>query len=165
MTEPLEPDTGEPLLGFEPGKIRGVRLSGLAVRFAFGAGISLLAAGVAAVLGPHAGGMFLAFPAILPASLTLLEQQDGHPEAAHDQRGALLGAVGMVAFALVAALTFSVLARPAALAAATVAWVVAAVGTYLLVARHRRATGARTDAGPGPAATAAATTPASAGAD
>ena len=47
-----------------------------------------------------------AFPAILPATLTLLEQKHGTEDAVHDTRGAVLGAIGLVPFAVVAAVCF-----------------------------------------------------------
>jgi Protein of unknown function (DUF3147) len=42
------------------------------VRFFFGGLVTALAGLVAKVWGPVVGGLFLAFPAILPASLTLV---------------------------------------------------------------------------------------------
>ena len=79
------------------------------LRFLFGASIS---AG-AALIGlkfPLIGGMFLAFPAILPASLTLVERDSGRKEAVIDAEGAIIGALGLLAFALVAA--FGMLSMP-----------------------------------------------------
>lgn len=74
-TEPLEPQPGQPLMGFEPSKIRDLKASELGVRFAFGACASIVAGLVGTAFSPVVGGMFLAFPAILPATLTLLEQK------------------------------------------------------------------------------------------
>jgi Protein of unknown function (DUF3147) len=139
MTEPLEPDPGEPLMGWDLAKLREVRLGDIEVRFAFGAAVSILAAVIGSVFGDAAGGMFLAFPAILPAALTMLEQKDGPQEALHDQRGALLGALGMVAFAVAAALGFSRWPSGLVLVAAAAAWSATSVTIYLLVASWRRA--------------------------
>jgi hypothetical protein len=44
-----------------------------AVRFLFGGFITALAGIIAKKFGPGIGGLFLAFPAILPASATLIE--------------------------------------------------------------------------------------------
>ena len=51
-----------------PGKLRDTPVRDWIIRFAFGAGVSAVAAVVAKVGGPAAGGLFLAFPAILLAS-------------------------------------------------------------------------------------------------
>ena len=143
MSDPLEPDEGNPVVGWEPGKVREVKASDLVIRFGFGAAISIVAAFVTSTFGPAAGGMFLAFPAILPATLTLLEQKEGTQDAVHDVRGAVLGALGMLAFALTAALSFDRLPVAAVVALATAAWALLAVGAYLAVAawrqRNRRA--------------------------
>jgi hypothetical protein len=70
------------------------------VRFAFGGLISVGAAALGAHWGPGVGGLFLAFPAILPASLTLLKEKGGTRQACDDARGAVLGSLGLCAFAL-----------------------------------------------------------------
>lgn len=103
-----------------------------AVRFAFGAAVSAVAAVVGLVGGHRMGGLFLAFPAILPAALTLLEKKDGVSQAASDVRGATIGAVAMIAFALVAAVLLPRVPA-AALPVALITWVVATLGVYLLV--------------------------------
>ena len=126
------------MIAWDPSRLRQVKASDLAVRFGFGAAVSVVAAVTGNVFGAFVGGMFLAFPAILPATLTLLEQHDGTRAAVHDQRGALLGALGMVAFALAAALGFDRLAVGVAAALASAAWTLVAVGVYLAVASWRR---------------------------
>ena len=98
------------------------------VRFLFGGAVTLGTGIIAHAWGPEIGGLFLAFPAILPASLTLVKRHDGCPPVVAGSRGACLGAVGLLGFALVA----SALARnacPAALtlATATAAWAAIAV--------------------------------------
>src|SRR4051794_19936546 len=128
--EPLEPDPGEPMAGFRPDKLRKVRPSDLAVRFAFGAGVSICAAVIGKAFTPEAGGMFLAFPAILPATLTLIEKKHGNDDAVHDVRGAVIGSLGLVAFAVAAALMFTRVSAAVVLAAAAVAWAVVSVGVY-----------------------------------
>ena len=52
------------------------------------------------IFGPRAGGLFLAFPAILAASVTLIEKKERNRAGVHDIKGAVLGAVGLTAFAL-----------------------------------------------------------------
>lgn len=84
--------------------LRSVRPRDYALRFAFGAAVSAMAALAARIGGEHIGGLFLAFPAILPATLTLLQKENGKSQAVSDAHGATLGAVGMVAFAVCVAL-------------------------------------------------------------
>ena len=85
-----------------------------AVRFLFGGVITVTAGLLAKRFGPVLGGLFLAFPAIFPASATLVEKHErerkleaGIPEtirgrqaAALDARGATMGSVGLTCFAL-----------------------------------------------------------------
>lgn len=70
---------------------------------------------IASHCGPAIGGLFLAFPAIFPASATLVERHErdkkrragilntlrGRLSAALDARGALLGAIALMAFAAI----------------------------------------------------------------
>jgi len=98
----------------------GIRLSALkntrwkegGIRFLFG-GVMTVATGlVAKEWGPAVGGLFLAFPAIFPATATLLESHERRKKelagqkgvrrartaAAIDAAGASLGAVGLGVF-------------------------------------------------------------------
>ncbi|GAA4606276.1 putative membrane protein (GlpM family) [Actinoplanes octamycinicus] len=110
------------------------------IRFAFGAAVSALAAIVAKVWGPAAGGLFLAFPAILLASLTLVAKEEGAHRAREDARGAALGALGLVAFGLVVWAGTPRWPVVVTLLAATLAWAVVSGVAYLVVAaRHRDA--------------------------
>ena len=107
-------------------------------RFVFGAGIATAAAIVGMVFGPKIGGILLAFPAILPASLTLIERNDGRHEAKVDAIGALLGSFALIGFAAVAAFALTRLGAVIALALACAAWAVIAAGLYVLMARLPR---------------------------
>lgn len=111
------------------------------VRFAFGAGISGLAGTVSEFCGPKIGGLFLAFPAILLASLTLVAKEEGAPQAREDARGAALGAAGLIGFAAVVALTARHWPVWATLVTALLAWAAICGTAYLLTAlvhRNRR---------------------------
>src|SRR5205085_10684744 len=110
----------------------------LALRFAFGAAISVVAGLVSLAWGPRAGGMFLAFPAILPATVTLIEKKEGTDEAGHDVAGAFLGAFGLVAFGAVTVWALHRMAVGLALAAAGASWAVVSLGLYLLTESARR---------------------------
>jgi hypothetical protein len=85
------------------------------VRFLFGGLITAVAGLIAERWGPGIGGLFLAFPAIFPASATLVEKHEkqkknraglqgtvrGREAAALDAVGSALGCIGLVGFALV----------------------------------------------------------------
>ncbi|MFF5109800.1 DUF3147 family protein [Streptosporangium sp. NPDC000509] len=115
----------------EPSKIRTISLRGLAVRFAFGAVISVAAGLVGHYFGPLAGGVFLAFPAILPATLTLIqEKEEQRAPAAQDAKGATLGAVGMIVFAVCVWAAMTGLPAWLALTIATAAWALTALLLY-----------------------------------
>lgn len=118
-------------VGFEWSKIRSVKPGELGVRFGFGALIALIAGTLGLIAGPVIGGLFLAFPAILPASLTLIEKKEGLTKAWSDASGGVLGAIGMVGFALTAMLLLP-LNPVVALVLALVVWAVVATGLYFL---------------------------------
>lgn len=81
-----------------------------AVRFAFGGAVTVLAGPVAKRYGPEIGGLFLAFPAIFPATATLLEKHEKQKEpnpwrarqvAGIDAAGASVGSIRLMVFAIV----------------------------------------------------------------
>lgn len=87
-----------------------------AVRFLFGGLITVFAGLIAKWAGPAMAGLFLAFPAILPASATLIEKHEiqrkhraglhgtarGRTIASVDAAGASMGSIGLMAFGLLA---------------------------------------------------------------
>jgi hypothetical protein len=95
--------------------LRDVRWHEYAIRFVLGGTMTVFAGLIAAGYGPVIGGFFLAFPAIFPASATLIERhvrqrkeeagvagaRRGKEAAALDARGAALGSFGLSAFGLV----------------------------------------------------------------
>ncbi|HET7466738.1 MAG TPA: hypothetical protein VFL29_08720 [Candidatus Dormibacteraeota bacterium] len=110
----------------------------LAIRFAFGAGISAVAAVAGIVAGNRIAGVLLGFPAILPASLTLIEKKDGRHEAAVDATGATLGSIALIAFAVVAAWILPRLPALVALLLAAGVWLALALLLYVLIVRLPR---------------------------
>ena len=134
----LEPERTEPIVGFQVKKLNDVQPANLAIRFAFGAAVSVLASVCGVVFSPIMGGMFLAFPAILPASLTLLQQKEGTKAAVEDVGGAVLGSVGLVAFAVLAAVLFALTPDVLVFTAATAGWLILSIGLYLITAVWRR---------------------------
>lgn len=113
-------------------QLKHIRFKDYAVRFLFGGAISVLAALIAQVINVRIGGIFTAFPAILLASLTIINRQDGKHEAEKDTRGGIVGAIAFVVTAIVLSLTLTVLAGALALLLALVVWLLCAVGLYAL---------------------------------
>ena len=106
------------------------------VRFVFGGCVTVATGLVGRYLRLALGGMCLAFPAILPASLTLVKRHDGRAQAIDDARGARLGAVGLAAFALTA-IALRRGPAPVVLAAATAAWTATALILWFAIHGRR----------------------------
>jgi hypothetical protein len=111
----------------------------LGVRFLFGALIALAAGLVGMRFGPNIGGLFLAFPAVLPAALTILEKDSGKTAAEIDSLGAILGSFAMIAFAFAATITIVPLGGPPAVVAAWAVWLAVAVALFVTARRVLRA--------------------------
>ncbi len=124
-------EDSEPLFGVSLASVRKVPFRDIALRFAFGAAISAIAGIVSIVFGSRVGGVFLAFPAILPATLTLIEKEDSTKDAEGDDVGAILGAAALILFAVIGWRFFPRLGGAVTLVIATVAWLAAAIALYL----------------------------------
>lgn len=117
-------------VGSDTGRLKSIRPRDLAIRFAFGAAVSIVAGIIGYAAGERAGGVLLAFPAILPAALTLIESREGTSTAVSDVRGAVVGALGMVAFAVAVVLLAGHVPVLLALLVATVSWAVVSPAVY-----------------------------------
>ncbi len=82
--------------------------------------------------------MFLAFPAILPASLTLIAKNEGNDEAEIDAAGACFGGAGLVAYGVASWFLLPRMTPAVAELLALGAWCVVAVGGYLVVRSRLR---------------------------
>lgn len=128
------PDKDEdPRPRFDFGAIRRHTLGDYLTRFAFGAGISAAAGIVSAMFGAKIGGVLLAFPAIMPASLTLIEKEDGRRKAAINAYAAILGSVALIAFAIAVSWAFRHINGAGALLLAAAAWLVVAGVLYVSI--------------------------------
>lgn len=87
-----------PRIQVEPSRIKKTKPRAYAVRFAFGGIITAFTGFVTMKYGPVVGGLFLGFPAILPASLTLVKKHEGEDAAGDDALGAVAGGLGLIAF-------------------------------------------------------------------
>ena len=120
------------------------------MRFLFG-GVCTVSAGlIAKRYGPGIGGLFLAFPAIFPASASLIENHEKKRKAEHgfngtnrgrlaasiDAFGASLGCVGLAMFALTSGVALPHHVALHTLVTASIVWI--GVSTLLWsISRHR----------------------------
>ena len=121
-------------------------------RFVFGGAMTVVAWLIAKKYGPAIGGLFLAFPAIFPASVTLVEKHErqrkaaaglrgierGTDAAAADAAGATIGAIGLLAFALLNMVLFGRWPAIAVLLTSAVVWFLLATASWLLWKWRRR---------------------------
>ncbi len=113
-------------------------------RFLLGGLISVVAGLLAKVFGPTVGGLFLAFPAIFPASATLLDKHErekkqragimmtirGSLAVGLDARGAAMGSIALAAFALVIWKMLPRASSPTVLGAGFLIWIVLATAIW-----------------------------------
>ena len=133
-----------------PSSLREGRWYEYLVRFALGGAATVFTGLVSSRYGASIGGLFLALPAIFCASATLIESHEirrkreaglkgkrrGREAAALDAAGAALGAIGMLACAMV----FWMLGERSgagAFVGASLAWLIAAVAAWFLRRRLR----------------------------
>jgi hypothetical protein len=130
--------TGEPTIAerveerpsLEFGKVRQLGVRELGIRFLAGALTSIVAGAITLAFGARVGGIMLAFPAILAASLTLIAEEEDRGEARECGRGAVIGGLAMALFAIVAAVSLGKLNGAIALLLAAVAWFAGALIGY-----------------------------------
>ncbi|MBV8772587.1 MAG: DUF3147 family protein [Deltaproteobacteria bacterium] len=117
-----------------------------ATRFVLGGLITVCAGLIAEKWGPSVGGLFLAFPAIFPASATLIEKHERQSKqakglagddraknaAAIDAAGASIGSIGLLAFAFVGSVFLPDRSAPLVLLFATLAWFLVSVTFWRL---------------------------------
>src|ERR1700722_882569 len=101
-------------IGLDISSMQRGRWRDYGLRFVFGGIVTAVTGLIAKRYGPGAAGVFLAFPAIFPAGATLIEKhekekkckaglngtQRGRAAASIDAAGAALGALGLIAFAI-----------------------------------------------------------------
>jgi len=140
------------IIRIDPSGLKQTKWHEYALRFAAGGIITVLAGLIARKWGSGIGGLFLAFPAIFPASATLIEkherqrkqkeglhgQERGTDAAAIDALGAALGSVGLLAFAGICWWLIPTYPAPLALGCATVAWLLVSFSIWIVRQRRRR---------------------------
>jgi MFS family permease len=117
-----------------------------AIRFLFGGLITAATGIIAKEFGPVVAGLFLAFPAIFPASVTLIAKHEkerkrkegydgtrrGRAAAAADAAGTSLGSLALLAFALIVWRLLPTWTPWLILPLAAIAWAGTAVLLWLL---------------------------------
>jgi Protein of unknown function (DUF3147) len=126
--------------------LKQMRWKELVLRFCLGGAITATAGIIAMKFGPVIGGLFLAFPAILPATLTLVENHEvqreakkwmggrrrGRQAAAANAAGAIFGSVGLVMFGFIVWQFAPNHAPWLVLGSATVVWATVAFGLWFI---------------------------------
>ena len=122
-----------------------------ALRFLFGGIVTVTAGIIARRFGPGIGGLFLAFPAVFPASATLIEDHEkqnkqeagydgtrrGRIAAGLDAAGTFLGALALLLFAFVIYRLLPSQDPRLTLAAASLTWLALSVLLWFLVKRRQ----------------------------
>ncbi len=131
---------------FDISALKATKWYEYALRFLFGGTITVVTGVLASRYGPIFGGLFLAFPAIFPASATLVEKHErekkqragiakttrGREAAALDARGAAVGSIGLIGFAFTVWRLVPIWNGALALLAALVMWMTLSILIWLL---------------------------------
>jgi len=125
-------------------QLRMTKWSEYGLRFLFGGTITVVAGILAERFGPEFGGLFLAFPAIFPASATLIEKHEkqkkenqgldgtarGAQAASIDAAGSAMGSIGLLVFAVVVSKFVTSYQPWTVLIAATISWLTVSVVSW-----------------------------------
>ena len=117
---------------FDFSQLKQSRWKDYFVRFLFGGAVSVIAALISQLTTARIGGIFTAFPAILLASLTIINREDGKHETEEDAKGGIVGATALVITAIVLSLTLQLLPGVIALLLSLCVWLLCALGLYFL---------------------------------
>lgn len=138
------------LAKFNPAGIHRSNWHEYAIRFFFGGLITAATGLIANRYGPAVGGLFLAFPAIFPASATLLEKHErrkrekfglhgtrrARDAASVDASGSSIGSIGLFVFALIVMFLLPLHSPSAVMLLATLCWLAISILFWFL--RKRR---------------------------
>ena len=130
-------------ISFAPSSLKEGRWYEYLIRFALGGAATVFTGFISSRYGASIGGLFLALPAIFCASATMIEKHEirrkreagldgrrrGKKAAALDAVGAALGALGMLAFAIVFSLTVT-RSIAGAFVGASFAWIIVSVSAW-----------------------------------
>jgi Protein of unknown function (DUF3147) len=133
-------------IAVNPAALRRTKWYEYLLRFIFGGAITAVAGIIARRYGPGIGGVFLAFPAIFPASATLIEKHEkqkkrkaglrgtvrGRQAAGLDAVGAALGSVGLAVFAVMFWMLIPRVPAWLAIICATIVWMLVSGSLWYL---------------------------------
>ena len=131
---------------FDFSSLKDARWWQFAVRFLLGGAVTVCTGLISRRFGPVVGGLFLSFPAIFPATATLIARQQtlkkreagikdhkrGRRAAALDAAGAVLGGWGMVCFGCLAWLGLGGYATSVTLVVAAILWLIVSASLWLV---------------------------------
>lgn len=130
------------IIKLDPTGLRKTTWKTFLVRFVFGGAVTAAAGVIGMACGPAVGGLFLAFPSISTASLTLIQRREGTNAAGADALGSALGSLGLLGFGAVVWLLAAHVAGAPALALASGVWCTLSICLWLLfrwIRHHRHA--------------------------
>jgi hypothetical protein len=139
------------LVKLDPSKVKETRWHEFGVRFLLGGLITAFAGIIGHKYGAPIGGLFLAFPAIFPASATLIDKHEkekkeraglnGHGRARQlvsvDAAGTAIGSIGLFAFAFLIHETIRDHSTWLVIGGATIVWAGVSVLAWYLRKRTR----------------------------
>jgi hypothetical protein len=116
------------------------------LRFLFGGTVTLITGWLSHRYGPTVAGLFLAFPAIFPAAVTLIAKEEreekaeagydgthrGRMAAAIDAYGTALGTLGLLTFGLFAWHLLPMLPTGVALLISSIVWLAAVMFAWII---------------------------------
>jgi hypothetical protein len=140
------------LVKLELDAFRKTKPSEYALRFFVGGCITVATGLIAMKWGPVVGGLFLAFPAIFPASATLVQKHEekgsnreqphsttrGRRAAGLDATGSSIGSIGLLVFAVVVWRLIPSFGVAAVVIAATIVWLLVSVALWYIRRRVPR---------------------------
>jgi MFS family permease len=133
-------------IGLDIASLKESRWYEYAVRFFFGGIITAATGEIARKFGPEVAGLFLAFPAIFPATGTMIEKHEkqkmeeaglqgtrrGRALASVDAAGAAMGALGLIAFGALVRRMLPQHSTWLVLGTATLLWLAIAISVWVL---------------------------------
>ena len=139
------------IVKIDPSGLKDTKWHEYVLRFVFGGLVTVAAGLIGKKWGPTVAGLFLAFPAIFPASATLVEKhaverkrrkglhgkQRGADAAADDAMGATIGSIGLVIFAGICWLFIGRYSPSLVLTTAVFAWFRPAGSIWIFRKRYR----------------------------
>lgn len=137
---------GSARVSFDLGTLARLRPYELVLRFVLGGLVTVATGLIVDYAGPVIGGLFLAFPAILPASLTLIEHHElerqgssgadarlrARQAASRDAAGACMGGLGLACFGVIVWRELPPQGPARVLPLAALGWLTCAVLLWLL---------------------------------